>query len=818
MPIFEPTDDEILIPEKSEKDKKYNAFDDLRVAVGLSKEKDTDGIVVPTDLERAEAIRKLRLKGIDLRVVGLEVKVDKDSKRVSIVEDADKVEKIVELKKEISSVREALVNKESLPPDNQVLNELNVDVRRFIPLKKEEAPSSFDFDKDSKNILWEGQLEAKDIGRDVYLESLSSNDSGSSMERALAYDVVARVLTAPEGSVLKLIVRQRDKEGKLILKEGKPTYKEQDIKLDLEAFADDEHGEVFNALSRHFWQGLATHGTERTTATGKIFKKYSDADGELAVELMKAAGIDTKNVTFVNKGEFAEGKVSVDTGGKRGGISVVVEPYMDQGIEKWRVTTIVDHHPEGEESASKMVYKSLIGLGLLEKTKGASEAVAFLNAIDNGKIPGNIPKDKMFDFFKNQYASTLYGIEGFLKGSGILKFFRSKNHHDPLIPLDIGQKEDIDLKDSYGKEDKVTKVDKIIARIQENVDNSIEAIRRLEAQGSVLKSDKYGKILVDIGGKVPLTGKAARMLGYDGYLSWKPEEKFFLLVTDLDNDIELNDGIKVRNLLMKRGGEDLKIGLVDIVGELIKEGGSVEKGLDDYLHNIPLPDVLTEEERASIKNEEDTEKESLKWYKGIENDLMRVSFLRKHLIKEEKEKYVEALNRLKDNNPKFPEISEIADTEGSLNRQKLRAAWEYLTRPEVSGDAKYFWKTKEEAMTFLSSIGIASGPVESGIVEPVQEPTPVGGATTAEPVTATEPVIETPKSVKLEFLNVLEGRMDVVDLNKIKELMPKLSEQHRKMFEFILVLLKDEVKRSKETEFWNKTAVPILTDLGVQMV
>jgi hypothetical protein len=113
----------------------------------------------------------------------------------------------------------------------------------------------------------------------------------------------------------------------------------------------------------------------------------------------------------------------------------------------------------------------------------------------------------------------------------------------------------------------------------------------------VIESSKYGKMLVDLGGTVPLTGKAARFLDYEGYLNWKQKNNFFMVTGDTDLDLELGDGVRVRNMWIKKDGLPIKIGLRDIVNEQVKDGGRVGVGVLEYMEENEKNEIPKEQNK-----------------------------------------------------------------------------------------------------------------------------------------------------------------------------------------------------------------------------
>jgi len=105
--------------------------------------------------------------------------------------------------------------------------------------------------------------------------------------------------------------------------------------------------------------------------------------------------------------------------------------------------------------------------------------------------------------------------------------------------------------------------------------------------------------------------------------------------------------------------------------------------------------------------EEKKNKEPI-WYDGILKDLRIASFLDRHLSRDEVGRSGEVMDRLRKKFPKLPILSQNEGTQEDLNRQKLRAVYEYLKGGEVSHFAKDFFENKEEAVIYLEDMRVAN--------------------------------------------------------------------------------------------------------------
>lgn len=93
-------------------------------------------------------------------------------------------------------------------------------------------------------------------------------------------------------------------------------------------------------------------------------------------------------------------------------------------------------------------------------------------------------------------------------------------------------------------------------------------------------------------------------------------------------------------------------------------------------------------------------------YDGILEDLRIASFLDKHLTDKELDRSDEVMERLRKKFPKLPKLSQKEGTQEDLNRQKLRAVYEYMSGGEMSHYAKDFFNTKEEAVKYLKKLEV----------------------------------------------------------------------------------------------------------------
>ncbi|KKT72693.1 MAG: hypothetical protein UW68_C0028G0005 [Candidatus Collierbacteria bacterium GW2011_GWB1_44_6] len=159
------------------------------------------------------------------------------------------------------------------------------------------------------------------------------------------------------------------------------------------------------------------------------------------------------------------------------------------------------------------------------------------------------------------------------------------------------------------------------------------------------------------------------------------------------------------------------LGLDEIIRELVPKDGLTSEGIEKYLREGIGPTIVIE-----VK-----EPEKPIWYDGIEKDLRIVSWLDEQLSKEEIESRPAALERL-NKNKKFPKLSQNPeDKREDLNRQRVRAALEYLSNDQVSDYAKKYFDSKAKAVDYLKSIGIEEKKEEGSekVEEKVEQTLPI---------------------------------------------------------------------------------------------
>jgi hypothetical protein len=333
---------------------------------------------------------------------------------------------------------------------------------------------------------------------------------------------------------------------------------------DLWAETEQEGDKKFIQKTREVWRDFVVHGMvgiDKKTKK-KILLNYTDLDGRCSLGLLKLAGLNTKDVTYVAPGEFRRGKINLDTGGRYG---LVLE---DRGK-----TVFMDHHASesGENtSTTKIAYEVLTNLGLLKKEKYLNKLVEFVTEVDNRSYP------QAEKYFKDSWRTVL-GLQRFIHFKHLLNFFKAGRK-----PTEILSKDDL-KKFGLKKRSKEQK---------EIVESSWAELKKMESAGLIIPSDRYGKIAVDIGKKVKAGFDAARAYGCGGYIIWNPQEKSFFINTQDNLTDNFLQGKKVRQKIWIKPQDDkahLTVKLKDIL-EKMTDGKLEPVGkLKEYLEKEVSP-------------------------------------------------------------------------------------------------------------------------------------------------------------------------------------------------------------------------------------
>lgn len=257
---------------------------------------------------------------------------------------------------------------------------------------------------------------------------------------------------------------------------------------------------------REQWQDLAVHGVFMfdREANARVFKPMTDLDGKCAVGLLALAGINTENLTYVEPGKSKPGAVNLDTGDKFGAV-------FDEETE----SLFMDHHEKGAldvSSAAEVVYKTLVGLRMLKKEPALDRLVEFVTKVDNRQLPNE-------EFLRS--AKTIIGLQRAMDFEKLHAFFQDhENSTDELTPEEFK---------SYGLQEDAQ-------RQQDTVDQAMEKLSEMEAQGKVIET-QYGKVLINTNNELKV-GASAAYVKFDGIINITPGKSFAVLFKEKELDEE----------------------------------------------------------------------------------------------------------------------------------------------------------------------------------------------------------------------------------------------------------------------------------------
>ena len=379
--------------------------------------------------------------------------------------------------------------------------------------------------------------------------------------------------------------------------------------------------EKFRELAAQYLNEVAVHGRIK----GTEIEEESDLDGRVAVGLMKEAGLASKKVHYVAPGTFKEWLVTVDSGNRNGIVSLYDDKTFpgkdrtDKDAEETRrlqQTGFADHHGKGalnDRSAAYVIYHTMIGLGLIERSETLDRVTEFVTYEDNKSFPDYV------QHFRDSSRKFL-GLGREAKYEDIKRFFI--DHHD-VVSDSLRDLTDEELQE-YGfikpavvsKEYGKATVWEDESKIREKkIEQSLERVEKLKEAGFYISTEKYGDILVDTSGSVPYGFDAAQFAGFGGYLNWNPGNKgLFLSVKnplpeDFDIAPDIKDeefkGLKIRETMWVKPGSrniPMKATLQDIANALAEQEYELSPGLQYFNEKKEPPKEL--QAAKEVKTEE----------------------------------------------------------------------------------------------------------------------------------------------------------------------------------------------------------------------
>jgi len=302
----------------------------------------------------------------------------------------------------------------------------------------------------------------------------------------------------------------------------------------LNAETEQEGDEKFKQETQRLWKDLAVHGVLGYKNGKPSLFNFGDLDGRSSLALLKRAGINTGNVEYIKPGEHVGGFLNIDTGNQNGLV------LLD---ENGQLTAYMDHHGDeagNDTSAAAITYKTLVELGLLEREECLDEAVEFVTQMDNKTFPD------AGQYFKDSYRNLL-GLQRYIEFEKLVEFFKDgKNPTDNLSEDEIVKYGFV--KNSKNRSNELKTV----------IEDSLRQLDELKKNGFIVESEKFGKVVVDVGGKVQAGFNAVVAEGYDTYIKWGLTGGGFFITSKFDfpEDFKLDDGIKPRSKMWLRPAFD----------------------------------------------------------------------------------------------------------------------------------------------------------------------------------------------------------------------------------------------------------------------
>lgn len=332
---------------------------------------------------------------------------------------------------------------------------------------------------------------------------------------------------------------------------------------DLRAETEEVGDRKFIQKTRELWKEFAVHGilgVDKKTGE-KTILNFTDLDGRCCLGLLRLAGINTENIKYVSPSQFISGRINLDTGDRHGVV-----------IEEGGKTAFFDHHSDKsgkDASATKITYEVLVGLGLLKKEAALDKLVEFVTQIDN--------KTHSFKKFFDKSWRTVWGLQRFIQFKPLLNYFRSGRSPDEILP-------DEELQRLGARERSYEQA--------ATVGKSLKELDRMGEEGFIVESERYEKIAVDIGKKIPAGADAAFAYGCGGYIIWSSERKSFFITTTNPLANEFSQGMKVRETMWIKPEHDsapLTITLGEILHQLtdgkLQPTGKLEEYLEEEAKN-----------------------------------------------------------------------------------------------------------------------------------------------------------------------------------------------------------------------------------------
>ncbi len=338
------------------------------------------------------------------------------------------------------------------------------------------------------------------------------------------------------------------------MSEGKFEYSREAAKITLDKVSSweelnaatlEEGEEKFSEKTRELWKDFAVSGVLAYDKEKgeRVLKPFTDLDGKATLGILKMAGVDVSNLTYVRPGESLQGAINLDTGDQFGVV------YNEDTY-----TAYFDHHKKGANrvtSTAEIMYKTMVDLGMLEKSDAMDKAVEFVTKVDNRQYPPE-------EFLRS--AKTLLGLQRSLKFEQLVKYFQ--DHDSPTEELTPEEFAKYGLKEAAEKQQKI-------------VDAAMKKLAEMEQEGKIVATS-YGKVVINENNELKV-GASAAYVKYDGIINISPGKSFAVTFKDkeLDENVlreRLGDKFQGKIIRGKmwiyNGQEPLRLSLDEIIEAL----------------------------------------------------------------------------------------------------------------------------------------------------------------------------------------------------------------------------------------------------------
>lgn len=271
----------------------------------------------------------------------------------------------------------------------------------------------------------------------------------------------------------------------------------------------------FAEATKRYWSEFAVSGVLQfdPKENRQVLRPFTDLDGKTALGILRLAGIDTSNLYYVKPGESRTGAINLDTGDKFGVV------YDEETYTAW-----FDHHAPGTKSVTstaEIVYKTMVGLKLLEPSETLDRIVDFVNKIDNRQFEPE-------EFLRS--PRTILGLQRDLDFDILMRYF--SEHKSPTDELTAQELERYGLKEASLKQ-------------QQFVEEAMAKLTEMEQAGKTAQTP-YGSIVINENNELR-AGSSAAYVRHDGIINFTPGKSFAVTLKE-----KIFDEEKIRQRLGDR--------------------------------------------------------------------------------------------------------------------------------------------------------------------------------------------------------------------------------------------------------------------------